>query len=62
MKSSKNAISQSRAAVKRALRKDDRIRLEKGANPEGLQRNNSIFPKDFFKDAHISNFGQSIGR
>ena len=43
-------------------RRADRARLEQGEKPEVLQEQNSIFPKDFFKKARISNLGQAVGR
>lgn len=52
MKASKQKISQqSRAAEKKASRREDRQRLENGENPEVIQRENSIFPPDFLKRA-----------
>lgn len=53
---------ESRAAEKRRSRRADAIRLEQGEDPAVLQRENSIFTKDFFKNARISNLKQAIGR
>lgn len=62
MKISNSANHASRAAVKKASRRDDHARLEKGENPEILQRENSIFPEGFFKGARISNLARAVGR
>jgi len=51
-----------RDAEKRASRRSDALRLQKGESPEVLQRENSIFPKDFFENAKISNLAQIAGR
>jgi hypothetical protein len=55
MKAASSANRQSRAAAKSASRRDDRQRLANGESPAVLQRENSIFPADFFKRAKISN-------
>jgi len=52
----------SRAAVKRASRRPDTARLEKGEHPKKLQRENSMLPENFFKDARISNLKNAVGR
>ncbi len=62
MSVSKNADLDSRAALKKASRREDRVRLEKGESPEALQRENSMFPPGFFKDAKISNLASAIGK
>ena len=51
-----------RAAEKRAARLEDRVRLERGVSRKRLQRENSIFPAEFFAKARISNLRQAIGR
>jgi len=62
MKSASSANRSSRAAAKKAARREDRQRLENGESPAALQRENSIFPAGFFKDAKISNLSQVVGR
>lgn len=51
-----------RDAEKAASRRDDAARLEAGEDPKVLQRENSIFPEGFFKDAKIENLSEAIGR
>jgi hypothetical protein len=51
-----------RDAEKAASRREDAARLAAGEDPMVLQRENSIFPKGFFKDAKIENRAQSLGR
>jgi hypothetical protein len=58
----KKSLLDMRAAEKRAARQEDLVRLESGASPESLQRENSIFPKSFFANARISNLKQAVGR
>lgn len=53
---------ESRDAEKRASRRADEDRLKAGEDPALLQRENSIFPEGFFKNARISNRKQSLGR
>ena len=62
MKAPERVDRSSRAAAKQVSRRADRARLEQGEKPEVLQEQNSIFPKDFFKKARISNLGQAVGR
>ena len=62
MKESDKVNRESRAAEKRVSRQADALRLEQGEDPAVLQHENSIFPKDFFKDARISNLKKAIGR
>lgn len=62
MKPSEKINRDSRDAEKRASRRADSVRLEAGEDPKVLQRENSIFPKGFFKDARISNLKRAIGR
>ena len=52
----------SRVAEKRASRLADAARIKAGEDPKVLQRENSIFPEGFFKNARISNLEQAIGR
>lgn len=54
-------ISQ-RIAAKMASRKSDRQRLDGGESPEVLQRENSIFSADFFKNGRFSNLASVIGK
>lgn len=51
-----------RDAEKAASRLADAVRLAKGEDPMVLQRENSILPEGFFKDARIENRAQSLGR
>ncbi|MDP4624778.1 MAG: hypothetical protein NWT08_06540 [Akkermansiaceae bacterium] len=62
MKPSEKFNRESRDAEKRASRLADEKRLKAGEDPEVLQRENSIFPKSFFKNARISNLKRAIGR
>ena len=62
MEESAKVDRESRAAEKRASRRSDAERLEKGESPEVLQRENSIFPAGFFDNARISNLKQAVGR
>lgn len=58
----KQDIINERIAKKKASRSEDLARLAQGEDPEVLQRKNSIFPKEFFKGARISNLAQIAGR
>ncbi len=51
-----------RDAEKAASRRADAARLAAGEDPMVLQRENSIFPEGFFKDAKIENRAESLGR
>ena len=51
-----------RDAEKAASRRADAARLAKGENPMVLQRENSIFPGGFFKNARIEIRALSLGR
>jgi hypothetical protein len=51
-----------RDAEKAASRREDAARLAAGEDPMVLQRENSIFPEGFFKDARIENLSEAIGR
>jgi hypothetical protein len=62
MKVASSANRQSRTAAKRASRRQDCRRLANGESPTVVQRENSIFPSDFFKKAKISNFSDAVGR
>lgn len=62
MKPSENFNRESRDAEKRASRRADEERLKAGEDPAVLQRENSIFPESFFRNARISNLKQAIGR
>ena len=62
MEESDKIDRESRAAEKRASRREDAERLKKGESPEVLQRENSIFPEGFFDNARISNLKQAVGR
>ncbi len=52
----------SRDAAKKASRREDRERLEKGESPEVIQRENSIFPEEYFKNGSFSNLADVIGK
>ena len=62
MKALRKVDRLSRAAAKRAARREDRVRLEQGEKPEVLQAENSILSKVFFEKARISNLKQAVGR
>lgn len=62
MKPSEKFNREVRDAEKRASRRADEERLKAGEDPTVLQRENSIFPESFFKNARISNLKQAIGR
>ncbi len=51
-----------RDAEKVASRLADAARLAEGEDPMVLQRENSIFPEGFFKNARIENRKESLGR
>lgn len=51
-----------RDAQKAASRREDAARLAAGEDPMVLQRENSIFPEGFFKNARIENLSEAIGR
>ena len=62
MEPSEKINRESRDAEKRASRRVDAERLAAGEDPAVLQRENSIFPQEFFKNARISNLKKAIGR
>jgi hypothetical protein len=62
MRPSKSINQEKRAAAKKASRRADRQRLESGESPEVIQRENSIFPPDYFQHHRIINFASAIGR
>jgi hypothetical protein len=62
MKPPKSINLKSRAAEKMASRREDRLRLENGESPEVIQRENSIFPPDFFKKGRFSNLASVVGK
>ena len=62
MNQAKDITLKQRATVKMASRKADRQRLENGESPEAMQRENSIFPPDYFKQHRILNFASAIGK
>ncbi|MBG7608789.1 MAG: hypothetical protein IZT59_12290 [Verrucomicrobia bacterium] len=62
MEPSEKINRESRDAEKRASRRVDAERLAAGEDPTVLQRENSIFPEGFFKNARISNLKKAIGR
>ena len=62
MASPKKFDRESRAAEKAASRKRDLERLTAGEDPAVLQRENSIFPPDFFKNGKFSNLKEAVGQ
>ena len=62
MKPSEKFNRESRNAEKRASRRAVEERLKAGDDPTVLQRENSISPERFFRNARISNRRQSLGR
>lgn len=62
MKPTKDINLNHRVASKEASRRVDRQRLEKGESPEAIQRENSIFPPDYFTKHRILNFASAIGK
>jgi hypothetical protein len=62
MKPSEKFNREARDAEKRASRRADEERLKAGEDPAVLQRENSIFSEEFFRNARISNRRQSLGR
>jgi hypothetical protein len=62
MKPSKKINLKSRASEKMASRREDRLRLENGESPEVIQRENSIFPPDFFETGRFSNLASVVGK
>ena len=61
MKQAKDINLKQRAAVKLASRQADLQRLEKGESPVAIQRENSIFPPDCYKQRRSLNFASAIG-
>ncbi len=51
-----------RRREKAASRAADQARIDAGEDPEVLQKENSIFPDDFFKGAKIANLAETVGR
>jgi hypothetical protein len=62
MKPPKSINLKSRAAEKMASRREDRLRLENGESPEVIQRENSIFPPEFFEKGRFSNLSSVVGK
>ena len=62
MKQAKDINLKQRAAAKMVSRQADRQRLENGESPVVIQRDNSIFPPDYFKHHRILNFASAIGK
>jgi hypothetical protein len=62
MKQSEKINREARDAEKRASRPADEERLKAGEDPAVLQRENSIFPEEFFRNERNSNMKQAIGR
>jgi hypothetical protein len=62
MKPTKDINLKHRIASKGASRRADLQRLEKGESPEVIQRENSIFPPDYFTKRRILNFASAIGK
>ncbi len=51
-----------RRQEKAASRAADQARIDAGEDPEILQKENSIFPDDFFTGAKVSNLAEAVGR
>ncbi len=62
MKQPKKINLESRAAEKMASRREDRLRLENGESPDVIQRENSIFPPNFFEKGRFSNLASVVGK
>jgi len=63
MKAPKDKVSlKSRAAEKKVSRREDMQRLENGESPEVIQRENSIFPPDFFEKGRFVNLASVVGK
>lgn len=62
MKPPKKLNLKNRAAEKMASRREDHRRLENGESPEIIQRENSIFPPDFFEKGRFLNLAANIGK
>ena len=62
MKPPKRLNLKTRAAEKIASRREDNRRLENGESPEVLQRENSIFPPEYFEKHRVVNFASVIGK
>ena len=62
MKPSKSLNLKSRAAEKIASRREDKQRLENGESPDVIQRENSIFPPDFFDNGRFLNLSSVVGK
>ena len=54
-------LFEQRKKEKEESRKRDQERLDAGEDPEVIQRENSIFPPDFFKDLKID-FSKFVGK
>lgn len=52
----------SRQTQKAQSRQSDKERLETGEDPNVIQRENSIFPEGYFKDAKIENLKDAVGK
>lgn len=62
MNPSDPASRKARDAAKAASHREDAERLANGEDPKVLQRENSIFPEDFFKKGRIRNLAEAVGR
>lgn len=62
MKPEASVSREQRAKEKAASRRRDAERIRQGEDPRALQRENSIFPSDFFVNARVLNRRQSLGR
>jgi hypothetical protein len=63
MKVSGKQLAKERAEAKKASRRVDRERLERGEDPAVIQRENSIFPEGYFDRNHkIINLAQAVGK
>ena len=51
-----------RRLEKAASRAEDQARIDAGEDPEVIGWENSIFSKEFFKNARISNLAETVGQ
>ena len=59
-KQHKESFRDIRQAEKEAQRMRDAVRLKEGADPVKIQKKNSAFKKNIFKNAPIKNFGKVV--
>lgn len=62
MKAPGKVSLQQRDALKKASRRADRERLAKGESPDVIQRENSIFPGNYFGNHRFLNLSSAVGK